>query len=133
MYINERLGSVVIKGIGIDLIELNRIHHSMQQSDRLMQRILTTYEQTVFQKLKSEQRRVEYLAGRFAAKEAFAKATGQGIGQLSFQHIEVRSNDSGAPELYVKGYDNVNIFISITHTKQYAAAQVVIEDVLSSK
>src|SRR5699024_12406103 len=105
----------------------------MQQSDRLMQRILTTYEQTVFQKLKSEQRRVEYLAGRFAAKEAFAKATGQGIGQLSLQHIEVRSNYSGAPELYVEGYDNVNIFISITHTKQYAADQVVIEDVLSSQ
>src|SRR5690625_6424413 len=77
MYINERLGSAVIKGIGIDLIELNRIHHSMQQSDRLMQRVLTTYEQTIFQQLKSEQRRVEYLAGRFAAKEAFAKATGQ--------------------------------------------------------
>src|SRR5690625_8039075 len=95
MYINERLGSAVIKGIGIDLIELNRIHHSMQQSDRLMQRILTTYEQTVFQKLKSEQRRVEYLAGRFAAKEAFAKATGQGIGQLSFRSEERRVGKEG--------------------------------------
>lgn len=133
MYINERLTTLMIKGIGLDLIELNRIQHSMKKNDRLMKRILTKSEQSVYRHLNSEQRRVEYLAGRFAAKEAFAKATGQGIGLLSFQHIEVLSNSKGAPTLWAENYEHLNVFISITHTNQYAAAQVVIEERESNK
>lgn len=118
----------MIVGIGLDLIELSRIEKSLQKSNRLATRILTQKERIVFDGLLSMRRQVEFLAGRFAAKEAFAKATGRGIGKLSFQHIEVLSATNGKPELTAKGYEDVRIFISITHSKEYAAAQVIIEE-----
>lgn len=117
----------MIKGIGIDLVELDRIRDSLEKSDKLIKRILTDKERELFHQLNSEKRRIEFLAGRFAAKEAFAKATGDGIGKLSFQDIEILKNDKGAPVLNAKGYEHVQIFISITHTDHYAAAQIVIE------
>ena len=118
----------MIKGIGIDLIELDRIEKSLKKNDKLANRVLTMKEKKKFLQLKSSHRRAEFLAGRFAAKEAFAKAAGTGIGELSFQHIEVLSDENGAPSIKVKGYESVNIFISITHSREYAAAQIVIED-----
>lgn len=118
----------MIKGIGIDLIELDRIQASYKKSDRLVKRVLTAKEQEIFNNLNSERRKVEFLAGRFAAKEAFSKAAGVGIGKLSFQHIEIIPKQSGAPAIRVKGYENDQIFISITHSQEYAAAQIVIEE-----
>lgn len=117
----------MIVGIGLDLIELHRINERLEKDDRLVTRILTQKEQNVFESLRSSRRKVEFLAGRFAAKEAFAKATGRGIGELSFKHIEILSGDRGKPELTAIGYDDVRIFISITHSQDYAAAQVIIE------
>src|SRR5690625_5764338 len=84
----------MIKAIGIDLIELKRIEASIDKSDKFMQRILTPKEQEHFQNLRSQSRKVEFLAGRFAAKEAFAKATGQGIGKLSLDRKSTRLNSS---------------------------------------
>ncbi len=118
----------MIVGIGLDLIELYRIEKSLQKSNRLVTRILTQKERNVFAELTSTRRQVEFLAGRFAAKEAFAKATGRGIGELSFQHIEILSRANGKPELTAQGYEDVRIFISITHSKDYVAAQVIIEE-----
>lgn len=121
----------MIKGIGIDLIELGRIKKSIEKNDRLVSRILTRKEQHVFHELNSERRRVEFLAGRFAAKEAFAKATGQGIGKLSFQDIEVLPSQKGAPMMNAKGFEAYEIHISITHSEHYAAAQVIIEEIIN--
>ncbi|GAB3045337.1 holo-ACP synthase [Virgibacillus ainsalahensis] len=118
----------MIKGIGIDLIELDRIKSSLSKGDRLVDRVLTPMEKEVFGKLKNDQRKTEFLAGRFAAKEAFAKATGTGIGKLSFQHIEIATDDNGAPRVNAKGYGEHHIFISITHSRDYAVAQVVMEE-----
>lgn len=118
----------MIKGIGIDIIELERIHKNIEKNNRLVTRVLTENEQTIYETLTGEQRRVEFLAGRFAAKEAFAKATGTGIGKLSFQDISVKSTESGAPTLCVQGFESYNIFISITHSRDYAVAQVIIEE-----
>lgn len=116
----------MINGIGIDIIELSRIKKAMNKNEKFIHRVLTIKEREVFLRLKKERRRLEYLAGRFAAKEAFAKATGKGIGKLSFQHIEVLSSHQGAPKMSVKGYEQDEIFISISHSKDYAVAQVVI-------
>ncbi|HLS66939.1 MAG TPA: holo-ACP synthase [Pseudogracilibacillus sp.] len=116
----------MIKGIGIDIVELDRIERLMSKGDRFTERILTTREREALEKLSSLHRKVEFVAGRFAAKEAFAKATGHGIGKLSFQHIEVLSNDLGAPELHVQSYKQEKLFVSISHSKQYAVAQVII-------
>ncbi len=117
----------MIKGIGIDIIELSRIRRSIERDHKLAKRILTQAETAVFEQLTSPHRKVEFLAGRFAVKEAFAKATGMGIGKLSFQHIEVLPSDTGAPMIDVVGFEAYNIFISISHSKEYAVAQAIIE------
>ena len=115
----------MIKGIGLDVTEIERIKASHLRTSKFKTRILTARELDHFTTLK-EIRQLEFLAGRFAAKEAFAKAMGTGIGKhCSFQHIEVLSNDKGKPVLYFKG-DEVNGHVSITHTKQFAAAQVIL-------
>lgn len=116
----------MIEGIGIDLIELDRIERVLAKQKRFLKRILTSTEREVYTRLSKETRQVEYVAGRFAAKEAFAKAVGTGIGKLSFQHIEVISNENGAPQIYVQGYEAKRILLSISHSKQYAIAQVII-------
>jgi len=116
----------MISGIGIDIIELDRIRHAVLRKERFIERILTEKEKELYMKYEREHRKVEFLAGRFAAKEAFAKATGKGIGKLSFQHIEILPEQKGAPAIKVQGYDSKNIFLSISHSKHYAVAQVVI-------
>ncbi|WP_339230950.1 holo-ACP synthase [Oceanobacillus sp. FSL K6-2867] len=118
----------MIKGIGMDLIELDRIQASIDRNKRFIDRILTEKEKQTYLLLTSSKRKLEYIAGRFAAKEAFAKAVGTGIGQLSFQDIDVRADDYGAPFIVVKGYDHLTIFLTITHSRDYAAAQVVLEE-----
>jgi len=117
----------MIRGIGLDIIELERIRKIIRKNNRFVRRILTEKEREVFHSLLNEHRRVEYAAGRFAAKEAFAKALGTGIGKLSFQHIEVQTDMNGAPVLCAAGCEDFHIFVSITHSRDYAAAQVVIE------
>lgn len=116
----------MIKGTGIDIIELQRIEVAIQKNERFIERILTKVEQAKFQTLKKHSRRIEFIAGRFAAKEAFAKATGTGIGKLSFQHIEVKSDELGKPEITAKGFEAYQIFLSISHSKTYAVAHVIL-------
>ncbi|MFU0789218.1 holo-ACP synthase [Virgibacillus proomii] len=118
----------MIKGIGIDIIELYRIKQNLERNCRFIERILTPKEREIYASLKTDKRKVEFVAGRFAAKEAFSKAAGTGIGKLSFQDMEVQILKSGAPHLYVKGFEQTNLFLSISHTREYAAAQVIIEE-----
>ncbi|RDW15087.1 holo-ACP synthase [Oceanobacillus chungangensis] len=117
----------MIKGIGIDIIELERIKGSLERNNRFVDRILTENEMNLFIRLQNHHRKVEFLAGRFAAKEAFSKAVGTGIGKLSFHDIEVLPDRNGAPTITAYGYEAYRSFISITHSREYAVAQVVIE------
>ncbi|WP_107839633.1 holo-ACP synthase [Metasolibacillus meyeri] len=115
----------MIKGIGLDIIELERIEKAMQRSEKFTLRILSPREQALFAKL-SNARKVEFLAGRFAAKEAYAKANGTGLGKgCELQQIEILKNELGAPQLFFDG-EPVKGFITITHTQTVAAAQVVL-------
>ena len=115
----------MIKGIGLDVTEIERIASANRRTTKFVERILTAREMERWATL-SESRKLEFLAGRFAAKEAFSKALGTGIGKsCSFQDIEVLANESGKPLLYFKG-EEVNGYVSITHTKQFAAAQVIL-------
>ncbi|MCA1012935.1 holo-ACP synthase [Halobacillus halophilus] len=117
----------MIRGIGIDIIEMDRIKQSIKRKPRFIQRILTDGEYQRFKEL-NERRQTEYAAGRFAAKEALAKSLGTGIGALSFQHIEVLSNGKGAPSMKVQGFENLHIWLSISHSTTHAVAQVVLEE-----
>lgn len=115
----------MISGIGLDIVELDRIAMLDARSERFRARILNEEEMKIYYTL-SELRRTEFLAGRFASKEAFAKARGTGIGATcSFTDIGILPDYNGKPVLYFKG-ELVSGHISITHTKTVAAAQVIL-------
>ncbi len=117
----------MIEGIGIDIVELNRIKNLIGRQRKIIDRVLTIGEKDDFETL-SEKRQVEFLAGRFAAKEAFSKAVGSGIGQnLSFLDIEIRKDAKGKPFI-IKPFSE-GVHLSISHSEQYAIAQVVIEKI----
>ncbi len=116
----------MIIGTGIDIVELKRIADIMNRNSSFSKRILTVNEQEVYKTL-TERRKTEFLAGRFAAKEAFSKAVGSGIGKhLSWQDIEITPDQNGKPTLFTKRkYGRVHL--SISHSKEYAVANVIIE------
>lgn len=116
---------VMIQGIGLDIVEIDRIERVLHRNKRFVTRILTQNERDIYESLPTGKRKVEFLSGRFAAKEAVAKAVGTGIGRLSFQHIDVLRTENGAPTARVAGYEGEQFFITITHTKGIAAAQVI--------
>ncbi|MEQ6376702.1 holo-ACP synthase [Bacillaceae bacterium S4-13-58] len=116
----------MIIGIGIDIVELSRIKDIMERKPSFYQRILSKNESEQFSEL-LEKRKMEYLAGRFAAKEAFSKAFGTGIGApYQFTDIEVLNEVNGRPFVRVEGLD-AKIFVSISHSERYAVAQVILE------
>ncbi|MBY6038273.1 holo-ACP synthase [Fictibacillus nanhaiensis] len=115
----------MIVGTGIDIIELKRIKQVAIHQPRFQERILTPFEQKRFHSL-SGNRKFEYLAGRFAAKEAMAKALGVGIGvELSWQDIEIKADRKGKP--FITSPYPYLCHLSISHTKEYAVAQVILE------
>ncbi|XJZ27580.1 holo-ACP synthase [Bacillota bacterium Lsc_1132] len=115
----------MIKGIGMDIIELARVQEMIERQPKFVDRVLTPLEKEKMEKL-SGRRKVEYLAGRFAAKEAFSKANGTGIGkELSFLDIEINTDKYGKP-FVIK--PKVQAHLSISHSREYAVAQVIIEE-----
>jgi holo-[acyl-carrier protein] synthase len=116
----------MIKGIGLDIVEIGRIRELLGRQPKFVKRILTEREEDMFLSL-SEGRRIEYVAGRFAAKEAYSKAYGTGIGTvLSFQDIEICKDGNGKP--YFSKPEGTTAHLSITHSREFAAAQVVMEE-----
>jgi holo-[acyl-carrier protein] synthase len=115
----------MIRGIGIDIIELSRVQEMIERQPKFAERILSEREKQRFDDL-SGRRKTEFLAGRFAAKEAFSKANGTGIGkQLSFQDMVIENDQMGKPFFL---QPEINAHLSISHSRDYAVAQVIIED-----
>ena len=122
----------MIVGVGIDLMEVEKIEKDIQ-SNIYLRKVFTEAE---IVECKSVLNSAERFAARFAAKEAFMKAIGKGIRQeVWFTQIEVLNNENGQPYIRVNGeaeksliaLDIKNIYVSITHTKQHAAAVVILE------
>lgn len=108
---------------GVDIVELERVERVMARSgQRFMARIFTPQEQAYCQD------RIASLAGRFAVKEAVAKALGTGIGEMTWVEIEIVSDALGRPELILHGAakqlaDRLGLVewsISLSHTETYA-------------
>lgn len=117
----------MIKGIGLDMIDLDRVAAAVKKNNRFVERILTTTEIRQYEKYKGA-RQIEYLAGRFAAKEAYAKAIGTGFGKgLHFTDIEILQDADGKPHVVKPTQTDTAVFVSITHTGRSAAAQIIIE------
>lgn len=109
----------MIKGIGTDILDLNRLDLTNQ---KLIKHILADEEYACFKNLSSEKRKREYLGGRFAGKEAYLKAHGLGLGGIPFHDIVILNHDDGSPYL-----NDPDAFISISHETDYVIAFVVIE------
>jgi holo-[acyl-carrier protein] synthase len=83
---------------GVDLIEIARIEEVVSRHGKhYLERIFTPSE------LERSGKRPESLAGRFAAKEAVAKALGSGIGDVAWQEIEILGDEQNAPTLILHG------------------------------
>jgi len=113
---------------GVDLIEIARIEEVIARHGKhYLERIYTPAE------LEQCGKRTESLAGRFAAKEAVAKALGSGIGDVSWQEIEVLGDDQNAPVLTLHGIaklkaDKLGLTtwsVSISHSQSHSVAFVV--------
>ena len=111
-------------GIGIDIIEIDRIANSLK-NDTFVKRIFTPKEQQYCNN------KAERFAGRFAAKEACAKALGLGIGvNVHWVDFEILPNANGAPQVHLSkaftvAHPNVHFKISITHCRAYAAVSAI--------
>ena len=113
---------------GVDLIEINRLREAIDlHGERFLQRIFTLRE------LEENVHKAESLAGRFAAKEAVAKAFGSGIGDVAWKEIEILRAESGQPLLVLHGAADekakamkvASWSLSISHTGTLATAFAV--------
>ena len=122
-------------GIGVDIIKNTRIKKLIKNKN-FLKRIFSLNEQKKSYKLKNK---VNYFSKRFAAKEAFSKATGLGISKnLHFKDIEIFSDKKGKPHFnlnpntisYLKKKFKVKSFktnLSLSDEKNYSIAYVIIE------
>ena len=126
MGVSQLLLIKMIVGHGIDIEELASIQNAVEKRKGFAQRVLTDKEMERFASLKGR-RQIEYLAGRWSAKEAFSKAMGTGVGKLGFQDLEVLNNERGAP-YFSKSPFSGKVWLSISHTNQFVTASVILEE-----
>lgn len=117
-----------IPGIGIDLIEVERIERALERRPRLAERLFTVGE---LEFSRTRARPGRHLAARFAAKEAALKALG--LGGLRMLQVEVCGGGDHPPTLRLSGdaaavaeRERVKLRVSITHSRELAAATVAV-------
>ena len=124
----------MIYGVGTDLVDIERVKKILSKNrDSFVKRVLSEHEQALFANKADS---AAYFAKRFAAKEAFAKALGTGIGRVvSFQDLTVRNNENGKPYFipseklrqYLVEKNIKKAHLSISDESQNAIAFVVLE------
>lgn len=115
----------MIRGIGVDLVQLHRFERALTRAPRLLERLFAESEREA---------PIRTLAGRFAAKEAFIKALGDPRG-LRWQEVSVVADELGKPSLVATGATKTrletqgisHLHLSITHDGGMACAFVVAE------
>jgi holo-[acyl-carrier protein] synthase len=125
---------LLIIGCGIDLVRIERIEKIINRwGINFNSRIFTPLERDYCEKKKDN--KFQSYAGKFAAKEALLKALGLGLRGGNWKEIEIRNNELGQPIIDTSGkLKNIALtkgvkkyFITISHTKEYAIAQVILE------
>jgi len=109
----------MIENIGVDIIENNRFE-SYLNNNRKLERILSSKEIAVLNTYTSESRQLEFIASRFAAKEALFKT---GL-KFVFNQTSILNHEDGSP--YVEGDFNKKVLISISHNKTMSIATVLL-------
>ncbi len=126
----------MVIGLGTDLIEIERIAHSVERyGEAFLRRIFTPGEIEYCQRKRKNPE--ESFAARFAAKEAGAKALGTGISRgVSWLEFEVRRQPGQRPELFLSGRAEEvarslgirRLSLSLAHSRGMSIAVVVAED-----
>ena len=120
---------------GIDIVEISRISKIYEKFGiNFLIKVLSKRELKIIPTQKK--RRIDFVSGRFVAKEATAKALGTGFRNgLSFQKISVINDDYGKPEIILernlnellkKKTKDFNILVSISHEKKYCIASAIV-------
>lgn len=123
----------MIVGVGCDIIEIERIARAIK-SESFIRRVFTAEEAAYCQR--RGQQAAASLAARFAAKEAVLKALGTGLREGSLQEIAVENDGLGKPLVQLSGHFAMlakqlgvkNIQISLSHSREFAVAYVIMED-----
>lgn len=111
----------MIAGVGIDVVSVDRMRRALERTVGLRDRVFTPGE------IEAATRRgspAASFAARFAAKEACRKALGEPV---PWRDMEVVSAAGGAPQLHVAGRGDLRFHVTLTHTREIAAAAVVTE------
>ncbi|NQT29267.1 MAG: holo-ACP synthase [Candidatus Saganbacteria bacterium] len=124
----------MIKGVGIDIIEIDRIGDSVKKyGETFLVKVFTKNEINYCKGRNAY--RIPELAVRFAAKEAYSKAIGTGISGfgrknngIKWTEIEVINNSHGKPMLKIKGKLDKKTHVSLSHSRDYAVASVYVEE-----
>lgn len=118
-----------LRGLGNDIIEIKRVKEAIKRLGiHFLNRLFTQKEQDYCYKYQDS---TPHFAGRFAAKEAIAKALGTGFGShLSWHDIEILNDDLGKPFVVFsdsakKRFHNPQILIAISHSDEYATAVAI--------
>lgn len=116
----------MITGIGNDIIEIERVRDAIERTTSFKEKVFTKREIEYAEK---GNRCWEIYSGRFAAKEAVAKAMGTGI-KFSLTDIEIVNNESGKPEVILhkslkEKYKNHTFMVTISHNKSNAIATAI--------
>ena len=123
--------SGMIAGIGIDIIEVERMGEKLAKENGFVDKVFSKQEQ---QWCDDKPNRLEHYAARFAAKEAFLKATGKGMMLTYDLHkIEIVTDEDGKPLLVLRDelrtmqqVHGWKIHVSLSHIKSAACAVVVL-------
>ena len=119
-------------GVGIDMVEVERIREALARRPGLLERVFTATERA---DVAARVDPVPGLAARFAAKEAAMKALGTGFGAVGFRDIEVARDEGGPPVIVLRGGAGRAgaalgvraAHVSLTHTRTLAEAVVILE------
>lgn len=122
---------MIILGVGNDIVEVERIKNALEKfGNRFLDRLFTAGEQKY---CLSHRDSAKNFAGRFAAKEAFVKALGTGMGkEVSWLDMEILNDPQGKPTLILSKRLNdlttpSQFHLSISHCRAYATAVVIWE------
>ena len=110
---------MMINGIGTDIVFKKRFLDKKE----LIERFLTSLEINELNSNKNKNKKLDYVSGRWAAKESIIKALDK---KISFSDISVLNSSTGKPEVFINKIKSNNIIVSISHEEEYAIAFSVI-------
>jgi len=124
----------MIKGIGIDIIEIGRIKKAVDKyRESFLGKVYTERELEYCRSHKAY--RYPELAVRFAAKEAYSKALGVGIAGfarknngVNWKDVEIVNNSHGKPLISFRGEISPKVHVSLSHSRDFAVASVYVEE-----